>query len=99
MARVTSPNVLTNQQPNDAPTIEDKILDTIAELKEKTIKEGKAFPTTRDIGRKLHASTRDLEPYLLSLVRNGAIKKIKVGERGQETFRYDIEVESVSEDE
>jgi Protein of unknown function (DUF3987) len=89
--------------PNDAPTIEDKILDTIAELKEKDIKEGKslpmALPTTRDIGRKLHASTRDLEPYLLSLVRNGAIKKIKVGERSKETFRYDIEVESVSEDE
>jgi len=89
--------------PNDAPTIEDKILDTIAELKEKDIKEGKslpmALPTTRDIGRKLHASTRDLEPYLLSLVRNGAIKKIKAGERSKETFRYDIEVESVSEDE
>lgn len=76
--------------PDTAPTLEDKILEKIVELKEKAIEDGKTgprgLPTLRAIYKSLHAKISDVEPTVLSLTRNKILKKVPVGD----TFAFDI---------
>ena len=76
--------------PDTAPTLEDKILEKIVELKEKAIKDGKtgprSLPTLRAIYKSLHAKISDVEPTVLSLTRNKILKKVPVGD----IFAFDI---------
>lgn len=68
------------------PTLEDKILSTLATFKEKD-----AGPATaRDIGRALHRDSKDLNGHLIALARDGVI----VAMAGRQGSKYRLAEEA-----